>query len=101
MLLIKEYGLHKPLVQKSDGATLYSTQDIAATSRFEEYHFEKMIYVVATQQDLHFQQLFKILHLIDKEFADKCQHINFGMVRGMSSRKGEVNNDKMGALLID
>lgn len=80
-------------MQQSDGATLYITRDItAATTRFEEHHFDKMIYVVATQQDLHFQQLFKILHMIDKPFADKCQHVNFGMVRGMSSRKGEVLN---------
>ncbi len=49
-----------------------------------------MFYVVAAQQDLHFQQLFKILHLLGKEFADRCEHINFGMVRGMKSRTGEV-----------
>lgn len=79
-------------MQKSDGATLYITRDIAAaTSRFEEYNFHKMIYVVGTQQDLHFQQLFKVLHLMGKEFAPLCQHINFGMVLGMSTRNGKVN----------
>lgn len=83
--------LNKVLVQKSDGTTLYITRDIAAaTSRYEEYNFDKMFYVVAMQQDLHFQQLFAILQLLDKEYAPKCQHINFGMVRGMSTRKGQV-----------
>lgn len=42
------------------------------------------------QQDLHFQQLFKVLNLLGKEYADKCQHVNFGMVKGMSTRRGEV-----------
>lgn len=79
------------MVQKSDGATLYITRDIAAaTSRYREYNFEKMFYVVAMQQDLHFQQLFKILNLTGKEYANKVQHINFGMVKGMSTRKGTV-----------
>lgn len=78
-------------MQKSDGATLYLTRDIAAaTSRFEEYQFEKMYYVVGTQQDEYFQQLFKILSLMGKDFSTKCQHINFGMVRGMKTRTGNV-----------
>jgi arginyl-tRNA synthetase len=49
----------------------------------------KMIYVVASQQDLHLAQLFKIEELMGrKDISDKCQHINFGMVLGMSTRKG-------------
>jgi arginyl-tRNA synthetase len=48
-----------------------------------------MIYVVASQQDLHLAQLFKIEELMGrKDISDKCQHINFGMVMGMSTRKG-------------
>jgi arginyl-tRNA synthetase len=48
-----------------------------------------MIYVVASQQDLHLAQLFKIEELMGwKDISDKCQHINFGMVLGMSTRKG-------------
>jgi arginyl-tRNA synthetase len=50
-----------------------------------------MIYVVAAQQDLHLAQLFKITELMGyKDLASRCQHINFGMVRGMSTRKGTV-----------
>lgn len=50
-----------------------------------------MIYVVASQQDLHLKQLFKIIELMGyKELSEKCQHINFGLVLGMSTRKGTV-----------
>ncbi|KAI9669596.1 MAG: hypothetical protein M1817_004639 [Caeruleum heppii] len=84
--------LGKCRVKKEDGATLYLTRDIgAAVERYEQYHFDKMIYVVAMQQDLHLQQLFKILELMGrKDISDKCQHVNFGMVQGMSTRKGTV-----------
>ncbi|KAI9800017.1 MAG: hypothetical protein M1833_003546 [Piccolia ochrophora] len=84
--------LGKCRVKKEDGTTLYLTRDIgAAVERYEKYHFDKMIYVVAMQQDLHLAQLFKILSLMGRDdIADKCQHINFGMVQGMSTRKGTV-----------
>lgn len=83
--------LGKAIVQKKDGTTLYLTRDIgAAMERYEQYKFDKMIYVVASQQDLHLQQLFKILSLLEFDWADRVQHINFGMVLGMSTRKGTV-----------
>lgn len=82
--------LGKALVKKKDGTSLYLTRDIgAAFERFDKYKFDKMIYVVASQQDLHLAQLFKIEEAMGrKDIADKCQHINFGMVLGMSTRKG-------------
>jgi len=49
-----------------------------------------MFYVVAAQQNFHFQQLFKVLDLMKYDFANKVTHINFGMVKGMSTRKGTV-----------
>jgi arginyl-tRNA synthetase len=53
------------------------------------FSFDKMIYVVASQQDLHLAQLFKIVELMGwTDLAKKCSHINFGMVLGMSTRKG-------------
>jgi len=83
--------LGKAIVQKKDGTSLYLTRDIgAAMERYEKYKFDKMIYVVATQQDLHLQQLFKILDLLGFDWAKKCLHVNFGMVLGMSTRKGTV-----------
>ena len=88
----KTKNLGKALVRKKDGSSLYLTRDIGeAVKRYELYNFDKMIYVVASQQDLHLAQLFKILELMGhQDVAQKCQHINFGMVLGMSTRKGTV-----------
>jgi arginyl-tRNA synthetase len=82
----------KAVVKKKDGTSLYLTRDIGAIrERHDKYKFDKMIYVVAAQQDLHLQQLFKIVEAMGlKEISDKCQHINFGMVLGMSTRRGTV-----------
>jgi arginyl-tRNA synthetase len=84
-----ETKINKVIIRKSDGTTLYITRDIAAAIwRHQTYNFEKMFYVVGAQQNLHFQQLFKILEMAGFEWAHKCVHINFGMVTGMSTRKG-------------
>lgn len=74
-----------------DGTTIYLTRDIAgAYERFIDYKYDKSIYVVASQQTLHFKQLFKILELMGEEYADRLSHISYGMVTGMSTRKGTV-----------
>lgn len=88
----KTKKLGKALVRKRDGSSLYLTRDIGeAVKRYELYSFDKMLYVAASQQDQHFAQLFKILELMGhQDIAQKVQHINFGMVQGMSTRKGTV-----------
>ncbi|KAL8730149.1 MAG: hypothetical protein Q9166_004232 [cf. Caloplaca sp. 2 TL-2023] len=88
----KTKKLGKALVLKKDGSSLYLTRDIGeAYKRVEVYQPDKLIYVVASQQELHLAQLFKILELMGHpEIAEKCQHITFGMVHGMSTRKGTV-----------
>jgi arginyl-tRNA synthetase len=58
--------------------------------RWERFKFERMFYVVAAQQDLHFSQLFKMLSLLGHEWASRCEHVSFGMVRGMATRKGNA-----------
>jgi len=84
--------LERPIVRKRDGTALYLTRDISELlSRHDKYKFDQMIYVVASAQDLHLKQLFKIIELLGhKEIAAKCQHVNFGLVQGMSTRKGTV-----------
>lgn len=84
--------LGKALVKKTDGSSLYLTRDIGeAVKRYELYHFDKMLYVISSQQDMHVAQLFKILELMgNDEVSEKCQHVNFGMVQGMSTRRGTV-----------
>ena len=88
-------GLGAALITKSDGSTLYITRDIAAAVyRKETYDFVKNIYVVASQQNLHFQQWFKILEKMGYEWSKDCVHIPFGLVSlaegTMSTRHGRV-----------
>ncbi|KAJ2725696.1 arginyl-tRNA synthetase [Coemansia sp. Benny D115] len=91
LLNLESFKLEKVLVQKTDGTALYLTRDIgAAIERFEKYEFDKIIYVVASQQDLHLKQLFKTIELLGLPYADRFQHINYGLVKGMSTRKGTV-----------
>ncbi|KAI0908791.1 arginyl-tRNA synthetase [Ustulina deusta] len=85
-------ALEKPIIRRKDGTALYLTRDISELlNREEKYHFDQMIYVIASQQDLHVKQFFKIVELMGyKDIAAKVQHINFGLVLGMSTRKGTV-----------
>ena len=75
----------------SDGTSIYLTRDIGgAIERYEKYKFDKMIYVVAAQQDLHLAQFFKVLELMGYDWAKNLEHVNYGLVLGMSTRKGTV-----------
>lgn len=93
---LEKYDMPPCLILKSDGATLYTTRDLAAVFyRKETYHFDKCLYVVAYQQDLHFRQLFKVVELMGYEWArDALIHVAFGMVsyegQAMATRKGHV-----------
>lgn len=92
---LEEYNMTPALITKKDGSTLYMTRDLAAALyRKENYDFEKCIYVVGSQQSLHFQQLFKVLELIGFKWAKDMVHVPFGMVAleegTMSTRKGRV-----------
>ncbi|KAL6810706.1 arginyl-tRNA synthetase [Trichoderma sp. SZMC 28013] len=80
------------VIRKKDGTALYLTRDICELlGRYETYKFDHMIYVVASAQDLHLKQLFEIVQQLGyKDIAKRCQHINFGLVLGMSTRKGTV-----------
>jgi len=83
------------LIKKKDGATLYATRDLAAAiDRWERYHFDHMLYVVANQQQLHFQQLFAVLRKMGFPWVERCEHVGFGWVtwggRTMSTRRGHV-----------
>lgn len=83
------------MILKEDGATLYATRDIAAALyRQDTYHFDKALYVVAYQQNLHFRQFFKVVELMGYPWAKDLVHVPFGMVSleegAMSTRKGNV-----------
>lgn len=83
------------LILKKDGATLYATRDIAAALyRADTYHFDKCLYVVAYQQDLHFRQWFKVVEKMGYPWAKDLEHVAFGMIsyegQTLSTRKGYV-----------
>lgn len=92
-----EMGEDQPpaIILKSDGSSTYITRDIAtALHRKKVYDFDKNIYVVATQQNLHFQTLKEILAMMGYEWSKDIEHVQFGMVSlkegTMSTRKGKV-----------
>ncbi|MDZ4910437.1 arginine--tRNA ligase, partial [Clostridium perfringens] len=92
---LEEHNMPPALITKNDGSTLYMTRDLAAAIyRKNNYDFEKCIYVVGSQQALHFQQLFKVLELMGFEWSKDLIHVPFGMVAleegTMSTRKGRV-----------
>ncbi len=78
---LDKYDLPPALILKSNSSSTYITRDIAtALTRKKDYNFYKNIYVVATQQKLHFQQLKAILKEMGYEWAKDCIHVSFGMV---------------------
>ena len=92
---LEKYDMPPCLILKSDGSSLYATRDIAAAVyRKNTYNFDKNLYVVAYQQNLHFKQFFKVLELMGNEWAKDCVHVAYGMVSlesgSMSTRQGNV-----------
>ncbi|EFM24581.1 arginine--tRNA ligase [Peptoniphilus duerdenii ATCC BAA-1640] len=92
---LEKYNLPPALILKSDGSTIYITRDIAAAEyRHETYHPEKNIYVVATEQNLHFKQLKAVLKEMQYDWYDEVTHVAFGMINladgKLSTRQGRV-----------
>ncbi|KAI0641457.1 arginyl-tRNA synthetase [Trametes meyenii] len=88
---LEKYKLGKAVVRKRDGTSIYLTRDIGgAVNRYNKYKFDKMIYVIASQQDMHVAQFFKVLELMGYDWAKTLEHVNYGLVLGMSTRKGTV-----------
>ncbi|XP_069660923.1 probable arginine--tRNA ligase, mitochondrial isoform X2 [Haliaeetus albicilla] len=78
-------------VMRSDGTSLYITRDLAAAiDRMNKHSCDTMIYVTDKSQSNHFQHLFQILKLMGYDWAERCQHVSFGLVQGMKTRRGEV-----------
>ena len=92
---LEEYGMPPCLILRSDGASLYATRDLAAAYyRKNTYDFDKCLYVVAYQQNLHFKQIFQVLELMGNDWAKDMVHVAYGMVSledgAMSTRSGRV-----------
>ncbi len=92
---LSEIKLDKKVLLRSDGTSLYLTQDIGtAIARHRDWGFEKLIYVVGSEQQYHFQVLFYILKKLGFSWADNLHHLSYGMVNlpdgKMKSREGTV-----------
>ncbi len=92
---LSDAKLDEKVVLRKDGTSMYITQDIGtATLRFEDFKMDKMVYVVANEQDYHFKVLFETLHRLGHSFAKSCHHLSYGMVNlttgKMKSREGTV-----------
>ena len=89
------YGLDHKLLLRSDGTSVYMTQDIGtARMRFDDYPIDKMIYVVGNEQNYHFQVLSLLLDMLGFSFGKGLVHFSYGMVElpegKMKSREGTV-----------
>ncbi len=95
---IVEVGDNMPpcIILKSDGTTIYATRDLAAILyRARTYDFTKCIYITATEQILHFKQVFEVAkYLVDEKYQKGLTHVSYGMIRlktgKMSTREGNV-----------
>lgn len=97
---LSDVNLPPAVILKNDGTSLYITRDISAViSRFNEYKFDKMIYVTDIAQILHFKQLIKIIEKMGYEFYQLMEHVPYGRFSlpdgKISSRKGKQ------AVLVD
>jgi arginyl-tRNA synthetase len=92
---LEDKKLGKKVLLRSDGTSVYITQDIyLAKKRYEDFVFDEMIYVVANEQKYHFDVLFELYRRLGFPFAEKCTHFAYGMIAlpdgKMKSREGTV-----------
>ena len=92
---LEDAKLDHKLVLRSDGTSVYMTQDIGtAMLRNQDFGVDKMVYVVADEQNYHFQVLFEIMKRLEEPYAEGMYHLSYGMVElpegKMKSREGTV-----------
>lgn len=92
---LEDAKLDHKLVLRSDGTSVYMTQDIGtARLRYDDFEVDRMVYVVADEQDYHFKVLFEILKRLGEPYAEGMFHLSYGMVDlptgKMKSREGTV-----------
>lgn len=92
---LNEQGYGEKVLLRPNGTTVYVTQDLyLAKLKYDDFKYDKSIYVVATEQNYHFKVLFEILKILKFPFAGKCHHLAYGMVNlttgKMKSREGTV-----------
>ncbi|MEK9158206.1 MAG: arginine--tRNA ligase [Patescibacteria group bacterium] len=97
-LIVELENMPPALLRKTDGATLYMTRDIASLEdRIQNYNPAKILYVVANQQALHFEQLFAVAKKLGWD-STELSHVKFGMVLGEDGKKLATREGKVVAL---
>jgi arginyl-tRNA synthetase len=99
---LEAYDMPPCLILRSDGGTLYPTRDIAAAiDRHNLFNFDKCLYVVGNEQNLHFAQWIKVIELMGYPWASNITHVSYGMYRFESGRMSTRSGDfiKMEELL--
>ncbi|MCI8393603.1 MAG: arginine--tRNA ligase [Clostridia bacterium] len=94
---LSDKGMSPCIICKSNGSSIYATRDLAAILyRARTYDFDKCLYVVAYEQNLHFKQIFEVAKLLglDEKYTNGLEHVSYGMVHlksgKMSTREGNV-----------
>jgi arginyl-tRNA synthetase len=92
---LSDEGLDEKLVLRADGTSVYITQDMGTCElKYEDFQFDKSVYVVGNEQDYHFDVLFKIMRKLGRPYGDGLYHLSYGMVDlpsgKMKSREGTV-----------
>ena len=92
---LEDETLPPALIKKSDGSTLYLTRDLAtAYYRKRTYDFAKNLYVMGSEQSVHFKQLQTVLEMMGNEWAKDMAHVPFGLItlngKKLSTRKGKI-----------
>lgn len=92
---LTSFGLDEKVLLRADGSSIYLTQDLGMIeSRYEDYHMDKMIYVVMYEQNYHFKVLQTVLKQLNMPYADSIYHLSYGEVKlpdgRMKSREGRV-----------
>jgi len=92
---LEKYNLGVSIVKKMDGTTIYASRDLAAAiSRQEKYKFEKLVYEVGAEQELHFKQFFKILELMGYTWYKNLEHASHGLYLGTDGKKLSTRQGK-------
>ncbi|MBT8191085.1 MAG: arginine--tRNA ligase [Bacteroidia bacterium] len=92
---LEDEGMDEKILLRSDGTSVYMTQDIGtAHKRYEDHGMDSCVYVVGNEQEYHFKALFAILKKLGEPYADQLHHLSYGMVElpsgKMKSREGTV-----------
>ncbi|GMA57855.1 arginyl-tRNA synthetase [Alicyclobacillus sacchari] len=92
---LSAYDMPPCIIKKSDGTSIYATRDLAAADyRHRVLGADTLVYVVGAEQKLHFQQVFKVLELLGRDYAKRCTHVAFGLMKfngeRLSTRRGHV-----------